>query len=637
MNKTVVLLSFTLLLCTILAAGVPANNGFESNKNGWNSFYGYTSITSDAYSGSKALNLRGFKWTDYLGNGGFEAGKTGWTMQVGNAANFLIVNDSDDGSKAAQLHGNGSETSIQSGLITVQGGKSYRIQARAKYVSGAGNYKVTIQWLNGNNHIRYDNDWKGYSRKTRYVSHGGSYTAPSNATRARIFVGVNNSTTIRFDSISFAAQTNLMEASCVSSFISNIKPGQLYKLTTWVKYISGTGRYKVTIMWFNKNKQLLTNWTDLNDGITRTYHNDWKGTDKPAAYKRHGYNRFFDGSDGFLPPDKARYAKIILGVQPGVEANFDEVRLDPESNAENVYLSNSYVKVGVSRKYGGAINFFSDMRVSPSKNLINQHDSGRLVQHSYFGKAVAADGVKIHPDHENIVWNPVQGGNMEPGEDGWSGGMIKRVGNKIITKCYPRNWNFYRRTKSCMSTVITLEDRAVKIVNTFKYYGVHNREISPVHDQETIAVYVIPALKWLKTYDGNQPFQHQPLPNKVFIALNDVQVPGVGVVHHPYVPKEYWAAWVNDNDYGVGAYSPDLKKHSTYHVDGFRSGSVAGVQNYSANHMSNDCNFFNLIPQYQIKRNVAVRETSYLIAGDIDYIRGFAYYKEGKGSKPNPN
>lgn len=85
-----------------------------------------------------------------------------------------------------------------------------------------------------------------------------------------------------------------------------VEAGRTYELSAWVKQTAGDGSYKVTIDWVGAGGHI-------------GYDNDWKGTDRPADYALHGGR--------FVAPDGARAAVIILGVKPGSECLFDDVRL----------------------------------------------------------------------------------------------------------------------------------------------------------------------------------------------------------------------------------------------------------------------------------------------------------------------
>ena len=54
-----------------------------------------------------------------------------------------------------------------------------------------------------------------------------------------------------------------------------------------------------------------------------------------------------------------------------------------EGRADDLYLNNGRLQIGIDRERGGAIFHLSD--ASRRKNLLNHADEGRFVQQSYYG------------------------------------------------------------------------------------------------------------------------------------------------------------------------------------------------------------------------------------------------------------
>jgi hypothetical protein len=662
----------------------PANGGFEYSLNGWSNIIGNVSLSTTSYSGTHACLIKGYtlgvniinnggfenyfdnEWQGwsiedsgiicsndshsgsracliegfYIGpniiyNGGFENGLNGWSNKQGNV---ILSNDSNSGSYACQITGESSAiSSIDSSVIeNINPGNMYTLSSYVKYLSGNGKYKVTIEWLDINGgHISYSNDWAGSNKPSNYSYHGGIFKAPSSAKRVKIMIGVKPGVKVLFDDIKLCI-ANEIESGISSFIIQNIRPGQLYKLGAYVKYLSGNGKYKVTI-----------EWLDINGGHI-SYSNDWEGTDKPASYTKHGHHLHLglSGSEGFLPPEDARKASIILGVEPGVEVLFDEITLSTFDCPEELYLSNGLIKVGVKRKYGGAIFYLAD-NDNLSRNFINYKDAGKLVQHSYWGLSYEDEPqISNEPPWNNFPWNPVQGGNQKfnPEIGDWinpGGGIIKRVGNTIYTECYPLSWNQDLRTKTRMKTEVTLPSgsRAVKIVTVFDNRDPRNR-VKPNQSQELICAYVTPDLKWFKTYYKDYPFTSDDLtddpinPNNVIIPLEDKTPCGGDVNHHHFIPREYWGAWVNDSNFGVGLFCPELKKYQdqgkTIPADAWRVADGENNQYYDdPNPLGDDTNYLGLWAKYPIEENMHINETSYVILDSVENIRNFVYEKMG--------
>lgn len=89
-----------------------------------------------------------------------------------------------------------------------------------------------------------------------------------------------------------------------------VQGGATYILEAWVRVASEHTGYKVTVDWLDA------------EGRHIGYDNDWRGSDRPTEWSRHG--GIFSA-----PPDAAQ-ARLILGVRPGVRALFDDLSLVPQ-------------------------------------------------------------------------------------------------------------------------------------------------------------------------------------------------------------------------------------------------------------------------------------------------------------------
>jgi hypothetical protein len=89
-----------------------------------------------------------------------------------------------------------------------------------------------------------------------------------------------------------------------------------YRLTSYVRQMAGTDSYKVTIDW------------QTGQGKHLKYDNDWRGTDRPVKFVRHG--------GVFAAPADAARAVIILGVQKGTACVFDDISLDDLGQTEAI-------------------------------------------------------------------------------------------------------------------------------------------------------------------------------------------------------------------------------------------------------------------------------------------------------------
>ena len=89
---------------------------------------------------------------------------------------------------------------------------------------------------------------------------------------------------------------------------------------------------------------------------------------------------------------------------------------------KTIFIGNDNVKLGLSLRYGGSINYISGGSNIFSENfadinLINNYDNGRLVQQCYYGnQTYSGDGNRFVSgacDNINGLYNPIQGGYVK--------------------------------------------------------------------------------------------------------------------------------------------------------------------------------------------------------------------------------
>lgn len=114
------------------------------------------------------------------------------------------------------------------------------------------------------------------------------------------------------------------------------------------------------------------------------------------------------------------------GAQEDFAASFVHRRgcrsRSPPSDDNFVYLDNGVVRLGIDKSRGGAIGFLSAS--GSTRNVLNHHDFGRLVQGSFYSGPDPFDT----PTHECTgsswdpwPWNPIGGGDGECRYRGGSG------------------------------------------------------------------------------------------------------------------------------------------------------------------------------------------------------------------------
>ncbi len=259
-----------------------------------------------------------------------------------------------------------------------------------------------------------------------------------------------------------------------------------------------------------------------------------------------------------------------------------DVRKQLDEKPFQVYLTGEQLKVGCSVQSGGAINFLSStaakasvvgenlyvgtqgeqkadfVRVAVEKdvNLINTADNGRLVQQSYYGVRSGADGYEgaIYGGND-WPYNPVQGGSYANGCSQIVDLQVAETG--IYVKTRPLDWaKGFSVTNAYMENFYSIEKSEsgieyVRIQNRFTDFSGYNH--NNVRHQELPAFYGIAPLGTAVYYQGGAPYTDGELTTASslgFWAGNPAE--------NKLRCDESWISWVNEDNWGIGLYVPDV-------------------------------------------------------------------------------
>lgn len=305
---------------------------------------------------------------------------------------------------------------------------------------------------------------------------------------------------------------------------------------------------------------------------------------------------------------------------------------DRDLPREEVYIQQGSIKIGVDLMGGGTLTYLERLNYKTNKNtyyideilteendiyigvdamnmggdislgstdhhvnLINYYDAGRQFQQSFYasigGSNSATDGQNGYTrkmcwtGEEPIFWpyNPVQGGdchtNISQVVD------YRRTKNMIYIRTKPLDWadNNYV-TDSYLENWYYIENDVVFVKNNFvNFAGFTDMETCGKTQLELPAAYIVQPLHKYVTYQGETPW------------INDetglIYKPNLGswakdadiVLKHP----EDWFAWVNDDDFGVGVYIPDVSFYASGRSNPSVNISYHGNQNAYASPMGN--------------------------------------------------
>ncbi len=251
-----------------------------------------------------------------------------------------------------------------------------------------------------------------------------------------------------------------------------------------------------------------------------------------------------------------------------------------------LFLDNGTLRLGVKRSSGAAIAWLS--RSGSTNNLINHWDRGRLIQQSYYGNA---DGSLW--DKQPWRWNPVQGGD-------WRGAParvleLRHTTHSLHSKSLPKHW---ARGDDLADTVmeqwITLTGAVAHVRFRFAHTGTVEHE---KRDQEIPAVFIEPEYKNLVLYTGDKPWSGGAL---------DRSVPGWP--NEGRRMAEHWAAFVNDDGFGVGALVPVADRLTCYRFgDGRRERGA--------------CSYFAPLTVFAVKPGFEFEYEAWFTIGSVEEIR----------------
>lgn len=227
----------------------------------------------------------------------------------------------------------------------------------------------------------------------------------------------------------------------------------------------------------------------------------------------------------------------------------------PEVRAENLsFIENDRIRLGVDLDLGGSITFL-ESKEKPG-NLINSHDWGRQVQMSFYSGPVPfePDGKKPSRTWAGLGWNPIQSGDYA----GNRSKILEHVndGGTLFVKCIPMQWPLDDVPGECtFESRIRLEENRVHVTARIDNARSDKTQFTG-RGQELPAVYVNGPYHKIMSYTGSEPFTGGELERFTKIWRNEKIEEGFDP-WSKWIATEGWAALVNDEDWGLGVWSPE--------------------------------------------------------------------------------
>ena len=359
--------------------------------------------------------------------------------------------------------------------------------------------------------------------------------------------------------------------------------------------------------------------TYVEDGFTKT----------DSFFLEAGEHSFSCVTRSYLAGEKSsRIVSMTFSTLNGADAKFLLKGLSTydypvygTASGDTYYISNSAYRLGIRLSWGGGINYLYDKRaasVIPGvENLINQADTGRLVQQSYYGAREGNGYVAGTYNGSPWTYNPVQGGDVYQNHSRIIDIVVSE--GSVYVKSQPQDWSLNNKlTPSYMENTYTLYSDRVQVDNRFVDFSGMTH---PYSHQELPAFYTLSCFDRFNWYDGSQGWTGGALSYR-----DDLKFWGDPAYHNDCMfpvkqsNTETWCAWTSSaKNYGIGLYVPGVDTYlaGRYGYNGSTS-ALAGSTNYVA--------------PLVMKKLVSYKpiEYSYLVTtGSVEQIRStFAKYKD---------
>lgn len=250
------------------------------------------------------------------------------------------------------------------------------------------------------------------------------------------------------------------------------------------------------------------------------------------------------------------------------------------------FIENGDVRLGVDPRSGGAIGYFGP---SGGPNLLNHHDRGRFVQQSYYGRP---DGTRWA--EKDWRWNPVQGGDYRGGR----AKLLDLASDKttLTAKSLARHWSGCVDLPDVVfSEKITLDGPIAHVRFSMTYSG---DQTHPATHQDIPAVFIEPEYDTFVLYDGDQPWTDAPVSRSK-----------PGWPNESRTMSENWAAYVNDDGFGLGVYVPAATQLTCYR---FAAGKTSD---------EGACSYFAPLTTFAITPDKTFEYDVYLTCGNVSEMR----------------
>ena len=344
------------------------------------------------------------------------------------------------------------------------------------------------------------------------------------------------------------------------------------------------------------------------------------GADKTEDYYLEaGTDLFCCLIGGFAKSTAAGIKSITCKTCSGKEGQFALCGLSTEV-LENPALKTYYIesdryKLGFSVRWGWTINYLEDKQcpIKSVSNMINMHDSGRLVQQSYYGTyEPQLDFVPGQVGNEKWMYNPVQAGDYK---DNGSRVIDIVIGYRsVYVKIQPYDWGqVLWLCPAYMENLYTVDDEKVRVDN--RYVEFSNYE-NPLGGQELPAFYTVSWFNEFAWYDGDKPWTDDKISynkNIEMVWTSTEHLPNFGAYTRIGNTETWCALFSREDNYGIGMFVPNVD---------YRSVGVFHPSERTKKSNAESCSYMGASRLIRLVSYEPL-EYSYLIAcGTVEDIRG---------------
>lgn len=265
---------------------------------------------------------------------------------------------------------------------------------------------------------------------------------------------------------------------------------------------------------------------------------------------------YLDGISG------AKLEKVVFNTCEKKDATLELYGISTEAiplYEDDLCVENDRFKIGVRLSWGGAMTYFEDKKdgIADLGNLVNIHDTGRLIQQSFYGTYSNGEYVS-GTQSGGAIWpyNPVQGGDKK--NNGSRRLIDVAVGEDYIyIVSQALDWGFDNNISFCYyENRYTVKEDYVLVDNVATdYSGWKHRS----GGQEIPAVYLVSYFDTLCYYNGAEPWTKDK--EGLYYVDNLGGWSESGSYYFAKGNDETWATWINTEDnFAFGIYCPNVDK-----------------------------------------------------------------------------